>query len=66
MSGRVISTVKCATDTETRDISVEVVLEAIRSGGKKLRGQMSRYEIGLNRSSILLATCKRQNALSIN
>jgi hypothetical protein len=32
--------VKCATDTETRDISVEVVLEAIRSGGKKLRGQI--------------------------
>lgn len=30
--------VTCATDTETRDVSVEKVLEAIRTGGKKLKG----------------------------
>ena len=35
-----ISMVKCAADTETRDISVEKVLEAIRVGGKKLKGQI--------------------------
>ena len=40
MSGRVISMVMCATDTETRDISVEKVLEGIRTGGKKLNGQI--------------------------
>jgi uncharacterized SAM-dependent methyltransferase len=32
--------VKCATDTETRDISVEKVLEGIRTGGKRLKGQI--------------------------
>src|SRR5438067_4448455 len=36
----VISMVKCATDTETRDVSVERVLEDIRSGGKNLKGQI--------------------------
>jgi hypothetical protein len=36
-----ISTVKKAADTETRDISVEAVLSAIRTGGKKLRGQIT-------------------------
>ena len=40
MSGTVISMVKCATDTETRDISVERVLEGIRTGGKKLKDQI--------------------------
>lgn len=33
--------VPCATDTETRDISVEKVLEAIRTGGKNLKGQIT-------------------------
>jgi hypothetical protein len=40
MSRTVISMVKCATDTETRDISVEKVLEGIRSGGKNLKSQI--------------------------
>ena len=46
-----ISMVQCATDTETRDISVEKVLEAVRTGGKKLKGQISqirnRFELEL-------------------
>jgi hypothetical protein len=40
MSETVISMVKCATDTETLDISVEKVLEDIRTGGKELKGQI--------------------------
>jgi hypothetical protein len=40
MSGTTISMVKCATDTETRDISIDHVLEAIRTGGKRLRRQV--------------------------
>ena len=36
-----ISMVSCATDTETRDISVEKVLEGIRIGGKMLKGQIT-------------------------
>jgi Protein of unknown function (DUF3987)/BT4734-like, N-terminal domain len=35
-----ISMVKCATDNETRDISVEKVFEAIRTGGKNLKSQI--------------------------
>lgn len=37
---RVISYVGSAIETETRDISVAKVLEAIRTGGEKLRGQI--------------------------
>jgi Protein of unknown function (DUF3987)/BT4734-like, N-terminal domain len=36
----VISKVQCATDVETRDINVEKVFEAIRTGGKNLKGQI--------------------------
>lgn len=36
----VISWVECAPATATRDIRVETVLKAIRTGGKKLRGQI--------------------------
>jgi hypothetical protein len=36
-----ISAVKCAIDTDTREIGVETVLAAIRTGGKKLRGQVT-------------------------
>jgi hypothetical protein len=32
---------KCATDTETRDISIEKVLKGIRTGGKTLKGQIT-------------------------
>ena len=44
MSGEnvlVISRVLNAEDTATRDIGVEAVLTAIRTGGKKLRGQIT-------------------------
>ena len=40
MSGIVISTVECAEDTATRDIGVDAVLTAIRTGEKTLRGQI--------------------------
>jgi putative DNA primase/helicase len=40
MSGLVISTVECAPATATRDIGVDAVLTAIRTGGKTLRGQI--------------------------
>ena len=40
MSEELISMVSCATDTATRNIGAEAVLEAIRTGGKKLRGQI--------------------------
>jgi hypothetical protein len=40
VSGIVISFVSCATDTATHDVSVEKILEAIRSGGKNLKGQI--------------------------
>jgi hypothetical protein len=36
-----VSTVQCATDTETRDYDVDDVIEAIRTGGKKLKGQVT-------------------------
>jgi Protein of unknown function (DUF3987)/VirE N-terminal domain len=36
-----ISMITCATETETRDISVEKVWEAIRTGGRKLKGQIT-------------------------
>ena len=41
MSGLTISMVNCATDTETRDITVEKVWEAICTGGTKLKGQIT-------------------------
>jgi hypothetical protein len=41
MNGTVISCVKHAEDTATRDIKIETVLEAIRTGGKKLNGQIT-------------------------
>jgi hypothetical protein len=37
-----ISLVKCATDTETRDVTLHGVLIAIRTGGKLLRGQVEK------------------------
>ena len=40
MNGTVISMTKYAADIETRDISVEKVLEGIRSGGKRLKSQI--------------------------
>jgi hypothetical protein len=36
-----ISMVSCATDTETRDVDTKGVLDAIRTGGKTLRGQIT-------------------------
>ena len=54
MSGSVISMVKCATDTKTRDIGFGLVLEAIRTGGKTLRGQIleirNRFEAELRKN----------------
>jgi Protein of unknown function (DUF3631)/BT4734-like, N-terminal domain len=35
-----VSTVSCAIDTQTRDFDAGTVIEAIRNGGKKLRGQI--------------------------
>ena len=35
-----VSTVPCATDTQARDLDTDTVIEAIRSGGKRLRGQI--------------------------
>jgi len=41
MSGQIhISTVTCAIDTQTRDYDASTVIEAVRTGGKKLRGQV--------------------------
>ena len=41
MSERIsVSTVTSATDTGTRDYDASTVIEAIRTGGKKLRGQV--------------------------
>src|SRR5260370_13438583 len=55
--GVVISRVKCATDNETRDISDEKVFEAIRTGGKNLKGQIqqirNRFEAELALTSDL-------------
>jgi hypothetical protein len=51
MSSPTISIVRNATDTATRDVAVAKVIEAIRSGGKKLKGQVTqirnRYEAEL-------------------
>jgi Protein of unknown function (DUF3987)/VirE N-terminal domain len=41
MSGLTISMVSCATDVQTRDVGIAKVLDAIRSGGKTLRGQIT-------------------------
>lgn len=41
MTGTVISMVSCAADTETRNVSVKKVLEGIRSGGKRVKGQIT-------------------------
>ena len=54
MSGTCISMVSCATDTETRDVSVERVLEGIRSG-KELKGPITQIR---NRFEMELATAK--------
>src|SRR5262245_44749263 len=53
MSSPLISMVKCATDTETCDVSVEKVLEVIRTGGKRLKGQITQIR---NRFEAELAT----------
>ena len=60
-----VSMVKCADDTETRDIGVGAVLEAIRSGGKKkLRGQITqirnRFESELAITNGDLKAAKRE------
>ena len=55
MSGTCIAMVSCATDTETRDVSVERVLEDIRSGDKGLKGQITQIR---NRFEMELATAK--------
>ena len=41
LGGQVISMVRNATETKTRDITVEKVLEAIRTGGTRLKGQIT-------------------------
>jgi hypothetical protein len=41
MSGATISMVPCATDTKTRDVAIQEVLNCIRTGGKKLKGQIT-------------------------
>ena len=53
MSGLTISMVNCATDTETRDVRVEKVWEAICTGGTKLKGQITQIR---NRFEAELAT----------
>ena len=57
--GRMISLVSNATGTETRDISVDKVLEAIRTGGRKLKGQIThirnRFQAELRQSDEALA-----------
>ena len=40
MSEKIISMVSCAADTRTRNISVERVFNGIRTGSKKLKGQI--------------------------
>jgi hypothetical protein len=49
--GAVISLVRNATGTKTRDITIDQVLEGIRTGGEKLKGQITqirnRYEAEL-------------------
>ena len=50
LPGVAISCVQCATGTETRDTSVKNVLDGIRSGDQKLKGQIqqirNRFESG--------------------
>jgi hypothetical protein len=56
----VISWVKCATDTATRDIEVEVVLEAIRTGGKKeLKGQITQIRNRFEAELDITGDCKK-------
>jgi hypothetical protein len=40
MTGITVSWVSCATDVETRPIALEKVISAIRTGGKRLKGQI--------------------------
>jgi putative DNA primase/helicase len=40
MSGIIVSFVSCATDVETQPIALEKVISAIRTGGKRLKGQI--------------------------
>ena len=64
-----ISWVQSATDTKTHDISVENVLDAIRTGGKKLKDQITqirnRFEAELaitgDRKAAKLSFSNRQN-----
>jgi hypothetical protein len=66
MNARVISMVQCATDTQTRDVEIEKVLEAIRTGGKKLKGQITqirnRFEAELDISQGDLKKAKEAGA----
>jgi BT4734-like, N-terminal domain/Protein of unknown function (DUF3987) len=41
MSGITVSFVQCASEVETRSIALEKVIYAIRTGGKKLKGQIT-------------------------
>ena len=61
--------VSCATDTETRDISVEKALEDIRSGGKKLRGTITqirnRFELELRQPMPMPKRAERVQSLKV-
>ena len=41
MSEEIISMVSCAADTKTRDISLQKVLDGIRTGGQRLKGKIT-------------------------
>src|SRR6266513_1284777 len=41
---KVVSWVSSATETATREVSVDKVIDAVRTGGKKLRGQIEQIK----------------------
>jgi hypothetical protein len=62
--GVLVSMVKNATDTKTRDIRIDEVLTGVRTGGGKLKGQITqirnRFEAEL---AITGASAKQLNSL---
>ena len=63
MSNLIISMVKCASDTETRDVRLHEVLRGIRTGGRSLLGQItqirSRFQAELAKNGGDLKAAKR-------
>ena len=58
-----ISMVRRAADTKTRDIRVEKVLEAIRTGGEKLKGEITQIRNRYEAELAIMATTKKRRKL---